>query len=453
MAADPAQEGPATGSAPAAESLSAPLPEPVRVRVVSLAAEGLGSLSAEEVPASLRAFSRWQPAKRVRLAATPIAAALERDPQFRRRIAAHVHEGLPDVAVAVQHGQAPPAADPLDVAAVAYLTRPAGWTRLVVDASEEIRHSTSAAESAEALQALTRLQEQLAAVRVQGRRDLEQLREETARLRREAADLRRQLRDALASAAAAEDQAAQQRAEAERLRTEVTTVVTDAEVELRRLRARTADAESALEAARRVAREGRSLEDTRVRLLLDTVAEAAQGLRRELALAPSELRPADTVRARSSGGLGPAALSGRALAEDDPAVLDQLLALPQAHLVVDGYNVTKAGFANLSLEEQRRRVLAGLAVIAAQSGAEVTCCFDGALLDATVPAAGMRGVRVLFSDPGVTADELIRRLVAAEPRGRPVTVVSSDREVADGVRRSGAHPVPAAALVRRLGRA
>jgi predicted RNA-binding protein with PIN domain len=61
-------------------------------------------------------------------------------------------------------------------------------------------------------------------------------------------------------------------------------------------------------------------------------------------------------------------------------------------------------------------------------------------------------VRVLFSEPGVTADELIRRIAAAEPRGRPVVVVSSDREVADGVRRSGARPVPAAALVRRLGR-
>ena len=48
---------------------------------------------------------------------------------------------------------------------------------------------------------------------------------------------------------------------------------------------------------------------------------------------------------------------------------------------------------------------------------------------------------MLFSKPGETADELIRRLVRAEPPGRPVVVVSSDREVADGVRRSGARPV------------
>jgi hypothetical protein len=59
---------------------------------------------------------------------------------------------------------------------------------------------------------------------------------------------------------------------------------------------------------------------------------------------------------------------------------------------------------------------------------------------------------VLFSKPGEIADELIRRLVRAEPAGRPLVVVSSDREVADGVRRAGARAVPAAALVRRLDR-
>jgi hypothetical protein len=48
---------------------------------------------------------------------------------------------------------------------------------------------------------------------------------------------------------------------------------------------------------------------------------------------------------------------------------------------------------------------------------------------------------------------VIRRLVRAEPAGRPVVVVSSDREVGDAVRRSGAYPVPSVALVRRLARA
>ena len=61
-------------------------------------------------------------------------------------------------------------------------------------------------------------------------------------------------------------------------------------------------------------------------------------------------------------------------------------------------------------------------------------------------------MRVRFSEPGQTADELIRRLVRAEPTGRVVVVVSSDREVADGVRAAGARPVPSAALVKLLTR-
>jgi predicted RNA-binding protein with PIN domain len=59
---------------------------------------------------------------------------------------------------------------------------------------------------------------------------------------------------------------------------------------------------------------------------------------------------------------------------------------------------------------------------------------------------------VLFSRPGEIADDLIRRLAAAEPPGRVVVVVSSDREVADGVARSGARPVASVALLRLLGR-
>jgi predicted RNA-binding protein with PIN domain len=103
----------------------------------------------------------------------------------------------------------------------------------------------------------------------------------------------------------------------------------------------------------------------------------------------------------------------------------------------------------MPLEAQRNRLVQGLAALAARTGAEVTCVFDGADVEAPAVALGP-GVRVRFSPHGQTADELIRRLVAAEPVGRPVTVVSSDREVADGVRRSGARAVDSAALVGLL---
>jgi predicted RNA-binding protein with PIN domain len=140
------------------------------------------------------------------------------------------------------------------------------------------------------------------------------------------------------------------------------------------------------------------------------------------------------------------------VAPDDPASVDLLLGLPQAHLVVDGYNVTKTGFPDLTLEDQRVRLVSGLAALAARTGAEMTCVFDGAEVAVRVPATVTRRVRVRFSPPGVTADELIRRLVRAEPPGRPVTVCSADREVVDGVRRAGARVVTPSALLARLSR-
>jgi predicted RNA-binding protein with PIN domain len=78
--------------------------------------------------------------------------------------------------------------------------------------------------------------------------------------------------------------------------------------------------------------------------------------------------------------------------------------------------------------------------------------FDGAELDAPVAISAPRGVRVLFSRPGQTADELIGQLVRAEPEGRAVVVVSSDREVADAARRADARPASSNLLLRRLRR-
>ncbi len=67
-------------------------------------------------------------------------------------------------------------------------------------------------------------------------------------------------------------------------------------------------------------------------------------------------------------------------------------------------------------------------------------------------AVRVRGVRVLFSEPGSTADALIGRLVRAEPPGRCVVVVSSDAEVAGAARRAGAWPVASDALLRLTAR-
>lgn len=76
--------------------------------------------------------------------------------------------------------------------------------------------------------------------------------------------------------------------------------------------------------------------------------------------------------------------------------------------------------------------------------------FDGSDVAAPPPVTAAQGVRVRFSTPGETADDLIRRLVNAEPKGRAVVVVSSDREVADAARSAGYRAVEALALVQLL---
>ncbi len=442
--ADPA--GDPAGSEPT-------LPEPVRTRVVGLAAAAMTDLAPDEVPPPLRKVAKFAPQRRARYGAAAIAAQLAGDATFRQRIGARVAEDAGELAAAVAAGTTPGAADPVEVAALAYLIRPPGWREQVARAEAALRAEAEAASVAGRIREAEARATQAEYDREVARVEAEKLRAELARVRDELKGLREEYRATVRTLR--ETEVRERRANAllatERGRAARTTA--DHEAELRRLRGRLAETEAAVGAARSAAKEARTVDDARLWLLLETISQAASGLRRELALDPATVLPADLVadeeQAQRPGGHGrPPA---RAMAEEDPVRLDQLLALPRAHLVVDGYNVTKRGYGDLDLEQQRHRLVRGLSVIAAQTGTEVTVAFDGADRVLGVPPPP-RGVRVLFSRKGQTADELIRKLVRAEPDGRPVIVISSDREVADGVRRAGAYPLPADALLRRMAR-
>ncbi|SOD58778.1 Predicted RNA-binding protein containing a PIN domain [Streptomyces zhaozhouensis] len=437
-----------------AEALDRPLPERVRGRVIQLAGEAFDGLTLNELPGPLRQYARFTPPRRVKFGGSAMAAALESDTFFRHRVGAVLRTGAPELAEAVERGAPPPAADPVEVAAAAFLLRPAGWSKLVAAAGEEAQRAQEERAGQERERELAELREELARAREGARDEQERLRAELEATRKESDALHRKLRSAHADVRRGEAAVRKLRAELDEVRASAESARVTSESEARRLRGRLARAEASLEASRRSVREERGIEDTRLRLLLDTVLDAAQGLRRELALPPARegRLPAETVASVSPGEPGPGDIARRALDGEDPAVLDQLLALPQAHLVVDGYNVTKTGYPTMPLERQRARLMRGLAVLAAQSGAEMTCVFDGAELAAPVLLTPPRGVRVLFSPAGETADELIRQLVRAEPVGRPVVVVSSDREVAEGIARSGAWPVASRLLLNRLAR-
>ncbi|GAA3467952.1 NYN domain-containing protein [Nonomuraea roseola] len=437
----------------AGEGLSRPLPEQVRLNVVDLAAQVLGSMPAVAVPAPLRGIAKFDPRKRAKLGGAPIAAQLENDKEFREAVAESVAKGWPELAASLAEGNVPPAADPVLVAAAAYLTRPPGWAEMVETARADLEQSAVAAEGSAQEQTVARLREQLAAQKSAAKDEAERLREQLRVARAENSDLRRKLHDARERLKAADQRAAEMAQAADEARMAASVAGSAGESELRRLKERLADAERHLEASRRAAREGRSIEDARIRVLLDALQDASAGLRRELALPTTISRPADSVAAVTPGAPNVRGVPARALADDDPQLLDQLLALPQVHLIIDGYNVTKTGYGTLTLADQRNRLMTGLGGLAAQTRVEVTVVFDGAELNAPVQVVAPRGVRVMFSAPGEIADDLIRQLVRAEPQGRAIAVVSSDREVAESVRRMGARPVSSALLLRRLGRA
>ncbi|MGW4947475.1 NYN domain-containing protein [Actinoplanes sp. NPDC004185] len=428
------------------------LPEAVRQRITVLAAAALTGLPADETPVPLRKVAKFAPNRRARLGGPAIAAQLAADPLFRQRISGRIVTDAGDLGAAVAAGMAPAAADPVEVAALAYLARPEGWRALIEAAGESVRAEADVAAIAgqvhDAELRAARAEHDRAVAKVEA----DKLRDELARVREELGQLREEARST--ARALRETQAAQKRA-ADLLATEKgrqAKVTADHEAEVRRLKTRLAEAEAAAASGKQSAKDARAADETRLWLLLETIGQAASGLRRELALGPTDKLPADFVADTAADRPGALERSRpRAQDTDDPGRLDQLLALPRAHLIVDGYNVTKRGFAEMSLEQQRKRLVTGLGGIAAQTGDEVTVVFDGAERVHGLPPAP-RGVRVLFSHKGDTADELIRQLVRAEPAGRPLVVISSDREVADGVRRHGAYPMGADSLLRRLAR-
>jgi predicted RNA-binding protein with PIN domain len=428
-----------------------PLPAAARQQLVAIAAEVMSRTPPAELPAAVRRFARFAPAKRLRLGASEIAAALAADEPFREAVAKVVLDTSPKLAEQIRAGKPPDTADPIVVAVITYLIRPDGWTELLAEFADRIE-AEGARRGTEA--ELGRLQAELARLTeanrsVTAERDQARVaaRAASAEQATELAELRRRLRTLQTELRAAGRAAEQAGAELERVRAEQDQQRIAEAAELRRARTRIADLEAELESSRRAARSARDHDAARLWLLLETVSSAVTGLRRELDVTDPQARPADLVESGSAG------MANRPSTVDGP-LLDRLLETGPLHLVVDGYNLTKTGYGSLTLADQRNRLVASLGPLAARTGAEVTVAFDGtaAPLGAAATLPTPRGVRVLFSASGQLADDLIRQLLRAEPAGRPVAVASSDAEVAASARAAGAWSVPASVLLSRLER-
>ena len=419
------------------------LPEPVRDRIAELSAAAVAKLPATDVPRQLRPVAKFAPAKRAKLGGAALLAALGESSQFRTAVIEWLREHRTDALD-------PNAADSVAAAAAAVLlgeSGAAGRVRLVAKNAEE---NALRAERDAALARSQRLEGELTLLRVElaeakkaaesarGEREAE-VEKLLKRLREQGVQLR-QAKDAAEAAAAETARGSAVRAE------EIAALTAQLERERQRVateRARAERAAADADIARQSAREAREADEVRLALLIDTIDGAVTGLRRELALGARGARPADMVRGASTG-IG----QGGKIA--DVSTLDRYLALPGVHLIVDGYNVTKTGYPELALADQRDRLIHQLSALAARTSAEVTVVFDGAGV-LSVPASVPRGVRVLFSDRGVLADDVIRNLVAAEPAGRPDGrrdvrprgggLRARRRGAPDAVRRAGQPPV------------
>ena len=117
------------------------------------------------------------------------------------------------------------------------------------------------------------------------------------------------------------------------------------------------------------------------------------------------------------------------------------------HIIVDGYNVirqspTLASLDRRDLAEGRQALIDMLAAYKRLKGHAITVVFDGSgefsLFDSRDRD---KGIRILFSRQGETADAVIKRMAAHDKQ--KALVVSSDREVADYSASQGAATISA----------
>ena len=428
------------------------LPEAVRTRIVALAAQVLPKVA--PLPPALKRVAEFAPARRARLGGSQITLAIGVDDDFRRNVAVQAAVVVPELATSLQDGLVPPTADPAEVAALAWLLRPEGWQELFAGALERVEARLQAEGTERDSQEVQRLRAKLADAELAAREQRARLKEQLDTVKAENTSLRRKLGDARAAERAATEATDQARAEAVAAASAVQASAASSETEVRRLRARVAELEASATAVRRDTRVERDDASLRARMLLDTLLESAQGLRRELALPTVTGAPADRLESELSvaePGVRTTSAAGT-LGPSSPALLESYLAMPRARLIVDGYNVSKAAWPESSLEAQRMRLLNGIAPLVARSGAETTVVFDAATSESRPPVNPPRGVKVIFSPVGVIADDVIRDLVDVEPQGRVVVVVTSDQEIVGDVRRAGARAVDSDALIAVLTR-
>ena len=98
----------------------------------------------------------------------------------------------------------------------------------------------------------------------------------------------------------------------------------------------------------------------------------------------------------------------------------------------------------------RRALMDDLARFALGRRARVEVVFDGAPEKHFADGASYKGIRVFYAERGSNADERIKQLVEQSRERRTLLVVTSDRALADYVRRCGAQVIRSGEFRKRM---
>jgi predicted RNA-binding protein with PIN domain len=328
--------------------------------------------------------------------------------------------------------------DDADPIVATWLRRPVGWEAELARREAEVERRRADEGAAKGVVAERRRREAAEQRAERAEADLERMGADLASVRAE--------RDALAAAfAGAEATIATLRSERDAARV----LARNESDRLAAARERLRRAETEAEGAREVARDAATVRDEviadRARAVaeLGDLLEAADAARR-LAERLAELVP---DRESAPDARSPLQVPGRLTG--DPVGLARHLVRSGATVLIDGYNVSKTWLGDADLESQRRRLVDACEALAARHGADISIVFDGAGI-AGAHAGRRRLVRVTWSDPGVTADDVIRAEVDRLPTTRPVVVVTDDNAVRRDAQAAGANLIRSGDFVALL---
>ncbi len=124
------------------------------------------------------------------------------------------------------------------------------------------------------------------------------------------------------------------------------------------------------------------------------------------------------------------------------------------HLIIDGYNLLHIAHPGLQgapedLQRGREQLINQLSSYRQKKPCEITVVFDGWRGGwATEKKERSKGIDLIFSKLGETADEVIKRLV--KERGSGAIVVTSDREISRYAERMSVAVIPSNQFQERL---